>query len=318
VVGYTLGGGLSWLARKHGLAANSVTAIELVTPDGQLVRATAHEHADLFWALRGGGGNFGVVTAMEFRLYPYDEVYAGMLLWPYERASEVLSTWHEWTRTAPEEITTSFRILHFPPMPELPDFLRGRSVTVIDGASAGAGAAGVEAIAALRALEPEVDTWMPSTPAMLSRIHMDPEEPMPYIGHSSILGELGEAALQTFAAHVEPGSPLMFAELRHLGGALARVPDGSGAISGFDGEYLYFAVGAVMAPELAEAITVAGHAALAALAPYETGSAYLNFVEHPTDTSRFYTDAAYERLSGVRAAVDPDGVMVGNHPVPVA
>ena len=82
VVGYTLGGGLSWLARKHGLAANSVTAIELVTPDGQLVRATADEHADLFWALRGGGGNFGVVTAMEFRLFPYGEVYAGMMLWP--------------------------------------------------------------------------------------------------------------------------------------------------------------------------------------------------------------------------------------------
>ena len=82
VVGYTLGGGLSWLARKHGLAANNVTAIEVVTPDGELVRATADEHADLFWALRGGGGNFGVVTALEFRLFPYGEVYAGMMICP--------------------------------------------------------------------------------------------------------------------------------------------------------------------------------------------------------------------------------------------
>ena len=126
VVGYTLGGGLSWLARKHGLAANSVTAIELVTPDGELVRATADDHADLFWALRGGGGNFGVVTAMEFRLFPYGEVYAGMFLWPYERHAELLRAWHAWTRTAPEEVTTSFRIIHFPPLPELPPFLSGR------------------------------------------------------------------------------------------------------------------------------------------------------------------------------------------------
>src|SRR5215210_7853617 len=104
VVGYTLGGGLSWLARKHGLAADHVTAIELVTPDGRLVRATPEDHADLFWALRGGGGNFGVVTAMEFRLFPYGEVYAGMFLFPYERAGEVLRAWHTWTQTAPEDI----------------------------------------------------------------------------------------------------------------------------------------------------------------------------------------------------------------------
>ena len=94
-------------ARKHGLAANSVTAIELVTADGELVRATADEHADLFWALRGGGGNFGVVTALEFRLFPYGEVYAGMLLFPCERAGEVLRAWRDWTRTAPDEVTTS-------------------------------------------------------------------------------------------------------------------------------------------------------------------------------------------------------------------
>ena len=98
VVGYTLGGGLSWLARRHGLAANAVTAIELVTPDAQLVRATADVHPDLFWALRGGGGNFGVVTAMEFELFPYGEVFAGMLLWPYERHAEVLHAWHALTR----------------------------------------------------------------------------------------------------------------------------------------------------------------------------------------------------------------------------
>ena len=179
VVGYTLGGGLSWLARRHGLAANAVTAIELVTPDAQLVRATADVHPDLFWALRGGGGNFGVVTAMEFDLFPYGEVFAGMLLWPYERHAEVLRAWHALTETAPEELTTALRIMHFPPLPELPPFLSGRSVVVIDGAYAGSAEEGAAAIAALRALEPEMDTFAPSSPAVLSRIHMDPEEPMP-------------------------------------------------------------------------------------------------------------------------------------------
>src|SRR5919202_4012790 len=126
VVGYTLGGGLSWLGRRYGLACNSVTAIELVTADGRFVRATADHEAELFWALRGGGGNLGVVTAMEFRLYEEPAVYAGMLLWPAQSAREVLGAWLEWTRTVPEAVTTSARILHVPPLPDLPEVVRGR------------------------------------------------------------------------------------------------------------------------------------------------------------------------------------------------
>ena len=137
VVGYTLGGGLSWLARQHGLACNHVTAIEVVTADGGLTRATPSEHAELFWALRGGGGSFGVVTALEFTLFPYREVYAGMFLWPYERHLDVLHSWYAWTRSAPDAVTTSFRIIHFPPLDDLPPFLSGRSVVVVDGAFAG-------------------------------------------------------------------------------------------------------------------------------------------------------------------------------------
>jgi FAD/FMN-containing dehydrogenase len=316
VVGYTLGGGLSWLGRKHGLAANYVTAIELVTPDGRLVRATADEHADLFWALRGGGGNFGVVTAMEFRLFPYGEIYAGMFVWPFERAAEVLRAWHDWTLTAPEDITTSMRILHLPPLPEVPEFLRGRSIAVIDGAFAGDADAGAEAVAALRALGPELDTWGMAPAVALSRLHMDPEAPIPYLSEGAFLGPLDDAALEALAAHAQPGSPLLFAELRQLGGALARVPEGAGAAGSFDGDYLYFTAGIVMAPEMAEAVHAATAQARAALASYETGAAYLNFVERPTDPSTFYAPEAYERLRALRADVDPGGLMVGNHPIP--
>jgi FAD/FMN-containing dehydrogenase len=318
VVGYTLGGGLSWLARKHGLAANSVTAVEIVTPDGELVRATAGENTDLFWAVRGGGGNFGVVTALEFRLFPYGEVYAGMMIWPFERAAEVLRTWRDWTRTAPEEITTSMRLMHIPPLPDVPELLRGRSIAVIDGAYAGGEEAGAEALAAFRALEPEIDTFAMSAPVVLSRIHMDPEEPIPYLSETAFYDELDDAALATILEHIQPGAPLMFAELRQLGGALEREPEGTGAVGSFDGRYLYFSAGVVMAPELAEVVRAAGAAARAALAPYETGAAYLNFVEVPTDASAFYSGDAYERLRGIRADVDPDGLMVGNHPIPGA
>jgi FAD/FMN-containing dehydrogenase len=316
VVGYTLGGGMSWLARKHGLASNHVTAIEVVTPDGRLVRATPDDHADLFWALRGGGGNFGVVCAMEFRLFPYGEVYGGMFLWGYERHAEVLRAWRDWTRTAPEDATTSFRIMHMPPLPELPPFLSGRSVVVIDGAFAGSPADGAEAVAALRALEPEIDTWAPASPAVLSRIHMDPEEPIPYLSEGMMLRELDDEALAAFVAPIRPGAPVLFGELRHLGGALARVPEGAGAAGRFDGEYLLFGAGLVMGPETVAPVKGALEAFKASLAAYDTGSSYLNFVEQPTDAAKFYAEDAYRRLRAIRAAVDPDNRMVGNHPIP--
>ncbi len=318
VVGYTLGGGLSWLARKHGLAANHVTAIELVTPEGELVRATAEAHADLFWAVRGGGGNFGVVTALEFRLFPYGTVYAGMMLFPYERHAEILDAWVEWTATAPEEITTSFRIFHLPPLPELPPFLSGRSVVVIDGAYAGDAHAGAEALAALKALAPEMDTWALATPAALSRIHMDPEDPMPGRTETAVLGALDAGGRATFAAHVAPGAPVLFAELRQLGGALERAPEGAGAKGALPGTFLMFSAGLVMAPEMDVALQASLAAFHAALQPYATGTGYLNFVERATDTATLYEAGDYARLQAIRATVDPAGVMVGNHPIPAA
>ena len=318
VVGYTLGGGLSWLARRHGLAANAVTAIELVTPDAQLVRATADVHPDLFWALRGGGGNFGVVTAMEFELFPYGDVFAGMLLWPYERHAEVLHAWHALTETAPEELTTALRIMHFPPLPELPPFLSGRSVVVIDGAYAGSADEGAAAVAALRALEPEMDTFAPSSPAVLSRIHMDPEEPIPYRGDGAVLGTLDAAALDAFAAGIQPGSPVLFSELRHVGGAVGRVPAGGGAAGCIRGGYLLFSVGLAMSPEMAAGVATGQAALIAGMAPWAIDKGYLNFVERPTDASTLYDDDDYARLRAIRAAVDPAGRMVGNHPIPAA
>ena len=120
VTGYTLGGGIGWLARRYGLAASSVTAVELVTVDGRLVRADAEHEPDLLWAARGGGGSVGVVTALEMALFPVRELYAGVLFFPIERSSEVLLAWREWTDAVPDEVTSIGRILRFPPFPEIP------------------------------------------------------------------------------------------------------------------------------------------------------------------------------------------------------
>ncbi len=315
VVGYTLGGGLSWLARKHGLAADSVIAIELVTPAGERVRATAEDHAELFWALRGGVGNFGVVTAMEFHLYPYADVYAGFMIFPYDRHAEVLRTWRDWTRTAPEEATTAIRIMHLPPLPELPPFLSGRSIVVIDGAYAGDAESGAAALAPLRALGPEMDTFAPSTPAALSRIHMDPEEPMPFRGGGTILDATDDETLAAFAAGVQPGSPLMFGELRHLGGAVAREPEHAGALGSIPGEYLVYGGGAVMAPEMGPAVIAALEGFLTGLANWKHDRMYLNFAEVATDPVALFGEERAARLRAIRATVDPDGMMVANHAV---
>jgi FAD/FMN-containing dehydrogenase len=317
VVGYSLGGGLSWLARKLGLAANSVTAIQLVTADGRVMVTDAHHDPDLFWALRGGGGNFGVVTAIEFELYEVTEVYAGMLAFPWERAREVLRAWRDWTRTAPEEITTAARILQVPPLPEIPEPFRGRGLVVIDGAYLGDEADAIEALAALRALGPEVDTFATMPPDQLLTIHMDPPEPVPNSGDGALLDVVPAEAIDSLVhvAGPESGSPLLMVELRHLGGALARAGEGHGAVATMEGDYALFAVG--MVPDAESAAIVDAHVDLVktALSEWDAGRRYLNFSERPIDTRRAYTAAAYRRLQAVKTLVDPDDMFRANHPI---
>jgi FAD/FMN-containing dehydrogenase len=315
VIGYTLGGGLSWLGRKHGLATNNVTAIEVVTADGWFRRVTPSEFTSLFWALRGGGGNFGVVTAVEFALFPYGEVYAGMFVWPYGSHLEVFEAWQAWTLTAGEGITTSFRIVHFPVEPELPPFLSGRSVVMIDGAFAGDADEGSAAVAGLRALAPDVDTWSMMSPAALGRLHLDPEPPIPVLSTSALLDDLEPACLEAVAAAAQP--PLTTGEIRHIGGALARVPAGAGCLGSFQGQYLAFAGGIATDRNRQDLVAALAHFD-DAVVPYANGKLYYNFAESPADATRFYRDDAYTRLQRLRAEVDPDGVIVANHPIPGA
>jgi FAD binding domain-containing protein len=316
VAGYHLGGGLSLASRKFGLAANALRAIELVTADGRLVRATADSEPELFWALRGGGGNFGVVTALEIDLFELPEVYAGNLFFPAERAREVLHAWRETTLTAPEELTLSGRILQVPDVPGPPPPLRGRAFAVVDVAFLGGESDGAELLATLRALHPEIDTLAAAGPDVLGRVHMDPEEPVPALTDHVLTGPLPPEAVDAFVDAVGPdsGSTLVSAELRQTGGALSRsAPDG-GALDSLPGDYFAFGVASLMAPGAAAAARGDFDRLNEAMAPYDAGC-YFNFSERPTPLSTFFPEATIERLHAVKNHWDPDGLIVAGHPV---
>ncbi|MGI5239011.1 FAD-binding oxidoreductase [Dactylosporangium sp. CA-139066] len=312
VVGYSLGGGIGWYARQHGLQTNSLTAIELVTAGGELVRADAEHNAELFWALRGGGGNFGVVTAVEFDLFPITTAHAGWLVWDWREAARVIPAWAEWAADAPDHVTTALRLLQLPPMPQIPEAFRGRQLLVIDGATLGD--PGV--LAPLRALKPEMDTFADLPAAALSRLHMDPEGPTPGISTSAMLDRLDGAAIDAMLEASGPGSGtslLVAAELRQLGGALGRPAPRHGALPRLDASFVFFACGIAAGPELAAAAEADTARAAAAMAPFANGRQYLNFAENPVDTSTAYEAATWQRLRQIRAAVDPGGLFVANH-----
>jgi FAD/FMN-containing dehydrogenase len=318
VAGYSLGGGVGWYARKLGLATNSIVAIEVVTADGVLRRVDAENDADLFWALRGGGGSFGIVTALEVRLFRIPEVYAGVLFFPWERSAEVLHAWLDWTATVPDEVTSVGRVLQFPPLPDVPEPLRGKSFVVVEAVVLGDEAYGAELLEPIRALGPALDTFAMVPPAGIAELHMDPPMPVPYTGSGQMLGQLDHAAIDNFVAVVGPGSgsPLVSAEIRHVGGALSRPAEGHGVLATFDASFLTFGVGMVMDEESYAANREQLHLLERAFAPYDTGRQYLNFTEEKTDPARFYRPEAYLRLQAIKAKVDPDDRFRSNHPIP--
>ncbi|GAB2808063.1 FAD-binding oxidoreductase [Actinoallomurus bryophytorum] len=319
VIGYSLGGGVSWYARSLGLAANSVTAVELVTADGSLVRADARHEPELFWAVRGGGGaNFGVVTAIEFTLHPIETAYAGMLVWDLRDAHRVLSRWAPWAAEAPDAVTTSYRHLRFPPIPEIPEPFRGRDLVVIDGAVLADDAEAERFLAPLRELSPEIDTFGRVPAASLMRLHMDPEQPTPGGGRSSLLDEFPQAAVDRLVevAGADSGSSLFLgAELRQLGGALGRPHPGAGALAKLDGRYQLIA-GGMMVGESAKQTIADCERVVDAMAPYSRGRQYLNFQEEPVDPSTGFDTSAWQELLRIRTAVDPDGLFQANHEIP--
>ena len=321
VVGYTLGGGLSFLGRKYGLAASNVHAIELVTADGRLVRADREHEPDLFWALRGGGGSFGIVTAIEFALFPVRHMYAGHLWYPIERGSDVLHAWAELTRgEVPDELTTVGRFLQFPPIPDIPEQVRGQSFVIVEAFHLGEPARADELLAPLRALGPASDTIQAVPVPVVSHLHMDPEQPVPYAGDGMLLADLPASAVDAFVqvSGANARYPLLTVEIRHLGGELARPRPGHGALASIDARYVLHAIGMTPDPEATAAVTAQAGAVKQALAPWAARQMYLNFAETATPAKPLWTEQAYRRLRRIKAQVDPGNLIRANHPIPPA
>ena len=195
VFGYALGGGLSWMIRQLGFACNSIVAAELVTADGRRIRTDRETEPELFWALRGGGGNFAAVTAIELELFPIADIYAGALFWPIDRAVEVLTAWRGWIETVPEACESLGRMLQLPDAPFLPDPVRGRSFVMVEVAFIGSATDGAALIQPLRDLGPEMDTVTLMPTSELSAVHMDPDFPLPYTGDGILLTDLPPVAI---------------------------------------------------------------------------------------------------------------------------
>ena len=321
IAGYSLGGGMGWLSRKHGLQTNAVTALELVTADGTHVRADHEHHPDLFWALRGGGGNFGVVTAIEFGVVGVDELYAGAMFFPLDRADEVLHTWSALLGELPDELMSWASLLNFPPIPDIPAFARGRSFAIVMGAFLGSQTEGRALLRPLRALRPERDSFAAVPPVVLGDLAMDPYDPLPlHTGHE-LLDELPHTTIDKVLAAVGPDSgranTLTMLQFRHMAGALARESPGAGARATLPGQISMFALGVVPDDSTHDQVRAAVADVQAAVSPHRAGH-YPNFIEQPADASTFFNTDTWARLRAIKTIYDADDLFAGHHHIPPA
>jgi hypothetical protein len=328
VVGYTMGGGFGWLGRKYGFNADGVREADVVTADSELRRVSAYEYPDLFWGLKGGGGNFGVVTSLEFALHPVTIVYGGNLFYPLEMAREVLGLYSRWVEKLPDEMTTAVAFMNFPPMPELPEPLRGGSFVSVRGCYCGEPPeAGEELLRSWREFgEPQVDTFGVMPVREMDMISMDPVDPIGAYTHVELLSDLSPEAIDKLVAlaGVESESPLVMLELRQLGGALARPPADLSPIGRRDSRFIMFGLGISPMPEPMPELAqrVQEHLAYVAeeMRPYQTGATYVNFLDFgdwkPVRTRASYSPEDWERLVELKDRYDPDNLFRFNRNIP--
>jgi hypothetical protein len=315
VVGYTLGGGLSWFGRKYGLAANHVRSFRIVTSAGELVHVTNASDPDLFWALRGGGGDFGIVVSMELELLPAFEIQGGRMMWPIDQARDVLRAFAEITTYAPDELSLWAWVLHFPDVPFVPEFVRGQSFAAVDTTFLGSAEDAAKLLTALRAVaEPIVDTVAPIALSEVGKIAQEPEEPVPALLKTVLLSAFDDAAIDALVGASVPGSPLFAFQVRHLGGAFAR-PDASQGVAGtIDEPYSLLTGGFVPDPALLPVVGGAIQAVMATMSSWITGRVSPNFASDEPITAMFPA-GALARLRTIKQSVDPAGTIRGNHPV---
>jgi hypothetical protein len=315
-VGYLLRGGLSFYGRRYGLASNSVTSITLVRADRSVVTVSATEDRELFDALRGGGGGFGVVISVAVSLFAAESVYTGAAFWSGNDAEFLLQAWEEWAGAAPEAASTSFRILNLPPLPGIPPQLTAGPVVCIDGAVLDEpGRSGEQVAAGLLAPLRErasllLDTWHPGVPAEVPLTHMDPPDPNPFRADHQMLTTLGPGgrkALLSIAGTVK-ASALTVVELRQLGGAFAVADPRGGAVKSLPGAYASFNLAILGGPATAEDADAQLAGLREAMGPWDTGLTVPTFVERFDAPQKSFEASVAAGVQAVRDRVDPLGL----------
>jgi hypothetical protein len=315
-IGYTLGGGLGWLGRQFGLAIDSVLAFDLVTADGQMSKVSAAENRDLFWGLRGGGGSLAIVTRMTVRLYPVAQVYAGNLYYPAEMAKEVFGHYRTWIGNAPDELTSSVLVMNFPPIPDIPDFLRGQSFAIVRGCYCGAldeGEALLDHWRNWRA--PLLDDFKPISFREAATISNDPVDPLPGFSSGAWLKNLSDETIEAIVSYAlgkDGPSPLVFAEVRHAGGAISRVERDTAVYGNREAELLLNYVGVTPTGEAHQQLAAYSEKLKEAIRPSLTGGVYMNFLEGVESQQRIrdgLVAGGYEQMSRLKAQYDPDNLL---------
>jgi FAD/FMN-containing dehydrogenase len=309
VVGYTTGGGVGPLSRTFGLAADRVRAFDVVTGDGQLRRVTPTEHPDLFFALRGGKGAAGIVTAVEFDMVHLPTFYGGAVYFDSRDAARVIERWRHWSPAVPEEGTTSFAIFQLPEMPEIPPQLAGRMTLGVRFAWTGDPEEGRRLLDEIRSVAPAVlDDAAVKPYTAIDSVHNDPVDPMPVVDPAILLDDFTEEAAERLLARAGhgSGSPQVLVELRALGGAYAREGEHPNAFCHRAARFSLLAVGMADSPAMEHAQQM-----FADLAEWDTGGIWPNFgPAHDEATARrAYDDETLQRLAEIVDRYDPDGVL---------
>ncbi|WP_121715580.1 FAD-binding oxidoreductase [Streptomyces sp. E5N91] len=321
VVGYTLGGGQSpLLGRSLGYAADHVRRLNVVTADGEMRRVTADSEPELFWALLGAKGNFGVVTEIEFDAFPVTRFYGGGIYFPGEHLAEVLEAWRGWLPTVGEDMTSSIGVQRLPDLPALPEPLRGAFVVHLRIGYLGTAEDGERLIAPLRAAAPVLVDLVGEKPfEAIGEIHMDPVDPMPYYDRSLCLREFSEETARALEKLTGRGSGSVLAnvEIRALGGAFDREPAGGNAVSTRDVPFVVFGFG-VGAPDQSELLRGQLASVVDGLEPWAAERGMVNFLspDEATDAegvARVYGPQRYARLVEAKRHYDPANLFRFNH-----
>ncbi|MDQ1530174.1 MAG: hypothetical protein QOE37_279 [Microbacteriaceae bacterium] len=320
IVGYTLGGGLPVLGRAYGFAADRVRSLEVVTPDGELRRVDAEHEPDLFEVLRGGKGNFGVVTSLEFDLVAVRDFYGGGLIYPGADADVVLTAFRHWVAELPDEACPSVALLRLPDAPFVPEPLRGRFVVHVRFALAGTKEHGDRLLAPMRQVStPLMDTAGPLSYEQIDLVNLDPADPLPFEDGGALLRDFDDAAQRALLEVAGPDAqtPLLMIELRPLGGALARPSAVKDAVSGRDAAWSLFGIGVLM-PPIAELVAAGMERLLDAMSPWSTGFTLVNFHGHPRDAAdraRAWKPETYDVITRAKRRYDPKNMMRFGHAV---